>query len=101
MQTPELSQKLQITDGSFSPNEVRDLVLKPINDQINFYKLKNLSNWIHDHNTNQDFCEEKIAQLKARKQELTEMINEAKMLGCNMKLKESFEISFDSDDRNN
>ncbi len=95
MNTTKLNQKLSLMHGTFSPSEVNELILKSIDKQINACKLKNLSNWIHDHNCDQNVYRNQIAQLEKRKHHLQGMIKEAQITRCNLKLSETLEIDFD------
>jgi hypothetical protein len=99
MQAEKLNKQVELLSGSFTPNEVGDLILKSIDQQINTYKLQNLSNWIHDHNCDQESCMDNIARLQKRKRELQGLISEAKSAGCNLKLSEKIDIKLDRQDR--
>jgi len=96
MQVNNLNRSVQLLDGSFSPTEVNNLVIKSIDNQINNYKLKNLSNWIHNNNCDQDQYQQKIDQLKSRKEDLLNMIKDAQSSGCNLKLSENLEIALEN-----
>jgi hypothetical protein len=96
MHTEQLNKKVQLVSGSFTPSEVSNLILKSIDNQINNFKLKNLSNWIHDHNCDQEVYTDQIKQLEHRKQELETMIQEAQNAGCNLVLTDSLEITFEN-----
>jgi len=100
MSSQQLNNQVELLSGSFSPSEVGDLILSSIDHQINTYKLKNLSNWIHDNNCDQKSCRTTIQQLENRKQELKGLISEAKTAGCNLKLSEKLEIEMDKQNYN-
>lgn len=95
MYTSELMQKVQVINGSFKPSEARDIISKMIDDQINFYKLQNLSHWIQDCNLSQDLLDEKIAKLQHRKQELNEIIKVAQAGGEKVRLCNYFDLSIE------
>jgi hypothetical protein len=95
MNSTQLNKMIELVNDSFTPSEVNNMILQSIDNQINNYKLKNLSNWIHDHNCDQGFYEKKINQLIQRKQELQGMIQEAQNTGCNLKLTENLEITLE------
>ena len=90
------NKAVELINDSFTPNEVNDLIIKSIDNQINSYKLKNLSNWIHDHNCNQTPFTEKIEHLQKKKEELQNVIQQAQSEGCNLKLQEKLEIKLDN-----
>jgi len=98
MQVDQINKNIEILSGSFTPSEVSDLLLKSIDHQINNYKLRNLSNWIHDHKCDQAFYNQKIEQLESRKKELQEVITEAQSVGCNIDLAEKLELKLDKRD---
>jgi hypothetical protein len=96
MNSLKLNKSIQLVDDSFTPSEVNNMILQSIDNQINNYKLKNLSNWIHNHNCDQGFYENKINQLKQKKEELQKMIQEAQSTGCNLKLSDNLEITLEN-----
>ncbi|MFT6320674.1 MAG: hypothetical protein ACJAT4_001602 [Granulosicoccus sp.] len=95
MYTSELNQKVQVLNGTFKPSEARDIISKMIDDQINFYKLQNLSHWIKDCNISQASLDEKILKLQNTKQELNEIIKEAQAVGENVRLRNYFDLSIE------
>jgi len=92
MRSENLSKQVELLSGSFTPSEVGDLLIKSIDQQINTYKLQNLSNWIHNHNCDQSPCRDNIERLQHRKEELQGLIAEARTIGCNLKLSEKLDI---------
>ena len=96
MNVAQLNKRVELLSGSFAPSEVGDLVIKSIDRQINNFKLHNLTNWIHDHNCDQEFYTNKIELLEKRKAELQGMITEAHAAGCNLELSEQLEIKFEN-----
>lgn len=95
MQATELMQKVEFMNETLSPTEARDVISKMIDYQINFYKVQNLSNWIRNHEVIQEPITEKLSLLRQKKQEIAEIINEAKAEGRNIKLCCDFDISFE------
>lgn len=95
MYTSELMQKVEFLNGTFTPSEARDILLKVIDHQINFYKLQHLSNWIKDHSVSQDLQKERIAQLEDRKRELAELITEARAEEARLTIHGDFNISLE------
>lgn len=100
MRSEKLNKQVELLNGSFTPSEVGDLIIKSIDQQINTYKLQNLSNWIHDHNCDQAPCKANIERLQHRKRELQGLIAEAKSAGCNLKLSEKIDIKMDRSNYN-
>jgi|GEM_PF-3085162 len=96
MKATEILQEVQFVDENLSPSEARDVVNKVINDQIKFYKLKNLSNWIKDDHCDQDCMLNKVEELKQTRQGFLTLINEAKSKGQGVKLSGNFHLALDS-----
>ena len=96
MQATQTNKKIQLVNGSFTPAEVNNLIIDSIDNQINNYKLKNLSNWIHDNDCDQESYANAIHQLEERKRELQNIIKEAKSAGCRITLTENVEISLEN-----
>lgn len=96
MYISELMQKVEFLNGTFTPTEARNVILKVIDDQINSHKLQYLSSWIKDDSVSPDFLEHKIAELERRKRELAALIREAKAEGVNLTVNGGFNVSFES-----
>ncbi len=88
----ETLKNVELLKGSFTPSEVKDLILKSLNNQINNLKLKNLSQWIHDHNCDQDVINRQIEKLESRKKDITSLINKAHQSGCELKIDDTINI---------
>jgi hypothetical protein len=95
MQVKSVNKSIQLLAGSFSPSEVNNIVIKSIDSQINNYKLKNLSNWIHDCNCDQKQYQQDINQLMQRKEDLLGVIKSARKMGSNIRLSENLEITLE------
>jgi hypothetical protein len=93
MYTSELMQKVQFINGTFTPTEAREVILKVIDDQINYHKLQHLSSWIKDDSVSPELLENKIAELERRKRELTGLIREARAEGAKLTINGGFNIS--------
>ena len=96
MNTKTLNKKVELLNDSFSPAEVSQLVIKSIDNQINNYKLQNLSNWVHDHNCDQQECRNKIQVLENRKKEIESMITQAQNTGCRISMSENIQLSLEN-----
>ncbi len=97
METLTLDQKTKLIEGCFDPSEIGGSLLQIIDEQINRYKLKNLSNWIKDHGCDQDSYYQKIAELEAKKSEIKSLLKEAKMSSCHLHVRHHMEISLSHD----
>ena len=93
MQTVELMQSLKFPDGTLRPTEAKEVLLKIIEDQIDFYKLQHLSQWIKNNTTDPNVLHEKISQLEQNKKELEDIIQVAKTEGCSLNIEGDFKLS--------
>ena len=95
MQATDLMQKVEFINETLTPSEARDIISKIFDHQINFYKVQNLSNWMRNHEVRQEPINEKLSLLKQKKQAITEILNEAKSEGRQIKLCCDFDISIE------
>jgi hypothetical protein len=95
MYTTESLQRLQFVNENCTPSEAKDVVTKVIDDQISFYKLKNLSHWIKDNDCDQVSYYAKIDRLNNKKKELEKLIKEAQSEGLKIKLCGDFHITLE------
>ena len=68
--------KLRIEEGGLKKNDSKDLIFNMINQQINHYKLGFLSQWEKNHSTSIQHKENKINELRSKKQEIEAFFNE-------------------------
>ena len=92
MYTKDLMQRVQFLSGEFKPSVAKQLCSKMIDEQINFYKLQNLSQWIGNNNLSPDILDDKIATLHQRKNELNAIINKARDKGSKVNIYGDFKI---------
>lgn len=94
--TQEEITKTEITKDQFSPSQAKEVVAKLIDDQLNFYKLLNLKNWVADNSTNESKINEKISALQRSKEELMEVINQAREQNCKVSIDAMIELKLDN-----
>ena len=85
------NKQVHFLDGTLKPLEAKQVMLKVLDDQINYYKLQNLSCWMKDNTCNP--YESKIKELNQNKNELRRIINEAQTEGCNLSLHGDFKVA--------
>lgn len=90
--TQEKNYNTTITQDQFTPSEARDVVKNLIDTQVNFYKLLQLKGWIGNHADHQKELDAKIEMLQKRKDEFTEIIEQAKKLNCSITVDTSIEL---------
>lgn len=78
----------------FSPREAKELILRLIHDQTNFYKLKNLSRDLQG-KTQSDEIWSRVGELNQMKEEVQEMIELARKTGCKLKVSSQIHIELD------
>lgn len=71
-------QIVEFNDGDFTSSEMNELMIKMIDDRINHQKIQYLRNWERNHSTSRVPYIKKIAELKQKKNELTNIIAQAK-----------------------
>ena len=86
-------QQLDLIKDSFSPSEARYIAHVIIDNQVNVYKLQKLQDWVGDQSSESSMQEYKISKLAEKKQEITEMIAEAKELGLDITVNVTFELN--------
>lgn len=94
--TLELTQNVQLVDGTFTPSEAYDLMSSLIDQKINFHKLHRLS--LSEGNENEDtsFDGYRIAQLQREKDEFKALCREARMNGSKIKLNSTLNVKLTS-----
>ena len=88
----ETKQRLQLLDGTYDPAQASEVVRKFIDEEINFYKLLKLKNWMGDQECDTCDLDEKIGSLNIQKQQLQHFINQARLMGRPVSLKGKLEI---------
>ena len=72
-------EKVKIMNEEISPIAAKQMMIALIEGQINQIKIERLQEWVHQHDMDESFFEEKIAKLQKQKDELMEMCNQANM----------------------
>jgi len=81
----EAVQTLSLISGTFSPNEAREILLEMIKSKINFHNLKNFSSEIR-YNEPDLHSKQRIAELTEARENILELIHEAKLNSLNIKI---------------
>ena len=90
--TSKKSHEIKLLNGVHNPSEVREIISKIINGQINFYKLQYLAQWEANHATGTDFRDAKIDELLEQKNKLQALMELAKAAGCHLSLEGTIEV---------
>lgn len=88
-----VAQQLDALNGTYSPSEARDILANIIDYQINFYKLKHLSQWERNHNASAATIDNKIKKLVQQKKDMIELTNKARLGGLRITLGGTLELS--------
>ncbi|WP_062053426.1 hypothetical protein [Sediminicola sp. YIK13] len=99
METKELKmiqkgkQTIQLVKGVFTPSEASDVMVSLINEKINFHKLQRLQRWEKDNSFNSEQLDRHINELESEKENLIEIIANMEVLGKNLKINGTLEIT--------
>lgn len=91
--TKNLSNNFNTVQDIFTPSEASDMLLSVIESKLNFYKLQYMSNWEGNHSETEANGKDKIKALEKQKNQLKQLIMQARFDGCNLKINNSLEIS--------
>jgi hypothetical protein len=86
------NQTFKLVEGEFSPVEAADVLFSLIGDKIKFHNLQMLSNQERFGGDN-SHSEKRIDQLKAAKEQVKEMILEARDKGYTLNINSNVEVT--------
>jgi len=92
----ESVQTVSLISGTFTPNEAKEVLLEMIKAKINFHNLRNFSSEIR-YNRPDLQSKERIAELTEAKENLLELIKEAKFCSKNIKIEADLFIQLEDD----
>lgn len=95
MFSTELMQDVNVLSGVYEPSEARQVLWGVIDKQIDFYKIQYLSRWEGNHNTSCEYFDRKVEELTAKRQEILQLVKEAKAEGRQIRLGGTIEMSFE------
>ncbi len=94
MQTKEkVSQKIQLVKGEFTPSEASHIVIKLIDEKINFHKVQRLQIYEGNHKCETEELDARIKELEKERRIAKEFIKQTKGLGKNLKINGVLDIS--------
>lgn len=85
-------ENVNLISNVFSPIEARNMITTIIDKNINQCKVEFMMNWEHNHNSNLNHLDEKIADLTNKKKNFETIIEEASKGGYNVCLDETIEL---------
>lgn len=91
----EVTQKIQLVEGKFTPSEAGDVVTALINEKINFHKIQRLSLKEGDEAANVNYPNGRIQELVTEKRVAKDFIKEARRQGYNVRINGILEITFE------
>ncbi len=86
------SNHIQLIKGTFEPAEAADVLLSFVNDKIKFHTVKKL-NTKDEQTTSINVIDQRIAELRAAKKEITELVLEARRTGQVLGIESTIEIA--------
>lgn len=90
----EVTQRVQLVEGVFSPSEATDIISSLIEEKINFHKLQRLSRCEGDMNADCEYPDSRVKELEDEKMIAKEFIKIARKEGNNLRINGTLEISF-------
>lgn len=78
MVATEVTQKINLIDGKFTPSEASDIIEALIREKINFHKIQRLQSWIGDENCDTEQLSGRIGELVKEKKIAKAFFNEAR-----------------------
>jgi hypothetical protein len=87
------SQKVQLVEGEFSPDQASKVLYALIDQKINFYKIESHQQWEKDHHADINPLKERIAELEKEKRKVTEFISNLQAEGKKFQINGVIEIS--------
>lgn len=87
------TQKIQLVKGEFTPSEASHIIMKLIDEKINFHKIQRLQIWEGNHKCETKDLDGRIEDLKKEKEITRAFINKTRGLGKNLNINGILEIS--------
>jgi len=91
----EVTQKINLVDGRFTPSEASDVIEALIREKINFHKVQRLQKLIGDCDCETGELSGRISELLEEKQKAKAFFAEARQAGRNVVISGTLEISFE------
>lgn len=95
MTSTEVTQKINIVDGCFTPSEANDVVEAMIEGKINFHKVRRLQQWLGDCNCETQDAKRRIEELTLEMEKAKAFFAEAKRAGRKVVIKGKLDFSFE------
>lgn len=92
-QLENVTQKIQLVKGEFTPSEASSVIINLINEKINYHKLQRLQIWENNHNSKTDYLDSRIKELEKEKEIATHFINRSEDMGLQLKVNGVLEIT--------
>ncbi len=94
MTTTDVTHKVQLIDGTFTPSEAWDLINALIEEKVNFHKLRRLSIWERDNLSDTSFDNERMHKLLQEKEAFKAIYREAKQNGKKIRINGIINVEF-------
>lgn len=92
-QTEKATQKIQLVKGEFTPSEASHIIMKLIDEKINFHKIQRLQIWEGNHKCETKELDGRIEELQKEKEITRAFINHTRGLGKKLNINGVLEIS--------
>lgn len=92
----EATQTVSLISGVFTPNEAKEILLEMIKAKINFHNIRNLTSEVR-YNHPDYKSKQRIEELTEARENLLELINDAKLFSKNIRIETDLFIQLTED----
>ena len=86
MTTENVTHKVQLVNGTFTPPEASDVINSLIKEKINFHKLHRLSIYEGNIKSDTSYDDSRVSQLEKEKEDFKPIYREALLAGKNVRI---------------
>lgn len=95
MEMVQVTQKVQLVDGCYTPSDANDLITTLVGEKIKFLKIQNLKEYIHDSTCDCKPAEQRITELMSELKEIQQVVRQCRATGKEVKVSCKLEITYD------
>ena len=77
----EISKKIQLVKGRFTPTQAMDIILSLINQKINYHKIERIQLWEKNHKSDPEPLSKRILELQEEKKSAEKFLLKMKAEG--------------------
>jgi len=95
MEMVQVIQKINLVDNCYSPTEAKDLISDLVEKKLEFLKIQNLKEFIHDSTCDCRPGSERIEELKQELADMKKILDQSRVDGKGVRVNCVLEISYD------